>query len=286
MVRHKFTTGSKGAYTIDLSPANHDALRSLLAYFYTGMLDVPKYATTAINGPDIPSLAILVAIYTLAMEYQLPDLCIEAKRKFCAALSEWPKGHGELLAKALVATVAGRLEGLTEMVLDVAVKFAAELVEDKKVYALLEGEPLRALMLKMTHAHNRRDSLATETTKKRSTDAALKKLEGGSTRPTSSSGRHRTDRRGSSYDNSPQSGRSTASKYNGILYSPAEAPITGSIYSQTHSTASRALRSAEKSPADSARSQGSASPGSEQNSESGNDTPPAPTVESFRLSLR
>lgn len=276
MIKQNLEAAPSGGYSINMSPVNQDALRSLLAYFYTGKLDVPKYSTTAINGPETPSLAVLVSIYTLATEYQLPDLCIEVKRQFCATLASWPTGHGGLLAKALVASSADGLDELRELVLNVAVKFATELVEDKEVYALLEGEPLRALMLKMTRTQSRRDSAAREGTKKRSTDAALKRLEGGSVQPTSSFGRYRTSRSSNEYGDNPHSDllsdASTPSDYKRSPYSPVEAPITGSVYAPTYSTASTA-----------AWTLGYESPGSEQNSQSGNDTPPAPTVASFRF---
>ena len=131
------------------------ALRSMLKYFYTGSVSVPTDNLLILGGPEMRSIDILLKVYKLACKYDLPDLKQLATDKFCATLShEWPKGHGLLLAKGLAATFAEDLEDpgvLRDAVLDVAVRYSEELIGDRVVFDMLYGEPMRALMLGLSH---------------------------------------------------------------------------------------------------------------------------------------
>ena len=141
-----------------------DALRSMLKYLYTGKLSVPTDNLLILGGPTMPSIDILLQVYRLACKYDLLDLKQLATEKYCATLSEkWPKGHGLLLAKALTKTFSGDLdesELLREAVLDVAVRFSEELLGDAVVFDMLYGEPLRALIWRLSRSRRVNEPLS------------------------------------------------------------------------------------------------------------------------------
>lgn len=126
----------------------------MLQYFYTAKLSVPLDNLLILGGPAIPSLDILLKVYKLATKYTLPDLKEQAAEQYCAVLAnEWPKGHGILLAKGLIETFNEEFEEpevLREATLEVALRFSEELLGDRVVYDMLEGEPLRALVRRLS----------------------------------------------------------------------------------------------------------------------------------------
>ncbi|KAK5164110.1 uncharacterized protein LTR77_010201 [Saxophila tyrrhenica] len=147
------SSGGQAGHVLDLTPADPDALGSILRYLYTGLLIVPTYAETTLSGPDLASLAILLPIIELTMEYQLRDLLREAKNQYCWTTCAWPTGHPLLLAEAFVATFKEeRLWEMQQATLGCTLAFAEELVSDQDVYDLLlgAGEPLKVLVVGMS----------------------------------------------------------------------------------------------------------------------------------------
>lgn len=130
------------------------ALRSLLLFFYTGSLAVPYDDLMILGGLAIPSIDALRKVYSLAVKYGLPDLKALAEQQYCDALAnKWPKGHGMLLAKALIEIFSPKwkdAQRLREVTLVVAVRHSEELVGDVVIYDWLQGEPLRALVLRLS----------------------------------------------------------------------------------------------------------------------------------------
>jgi hypothetical protein len=142
--------------TLDMSSDDPTALSAMLKYFYLGELEVPTENLLILGGPEMPSLETLLKVYKLACKYKIPDLKAAATEQYCEVLAnKWPKGHGMLLAKGLVATFAEDLEEpevLRNAALDVAVSYGEDLFGDRVVFDLLEGEPLRALMLRLARS--------------------------------------------------------------------------------------------------------------------------------------
>ncbi|KAK3718859.1 hypothetical protein LTR37_004775 [Vermiconidia calcicola] len=151
--RQNLQPSAKGL-TLAMDSDDPIALHSMLQYFYTAKLSVPLDNLLILGGPAIPSLDILLKVYKLATKYTLPDLKEQAAEQYCAVLAnEWPKGHGILLAKGLIETFNEEFEEpevLREATLEVALRFSEELLGDRVVYDMLEGEPLRALVRRLS----------------------------------------------------------------------------------------------------------------------------------------
>jgi hypothetical protein len=153
---------------LELDGDDPEALKAMLQYLYTGVLVVPTTNVIILGGPEIPSIDILLKVHELGCKYELPQLKVQAAKQYIQVLeTQWPKGHAFFLAKCLMK-IFKMLEGaeeeggwyangakeLMDLTLSVAVKFMNELMSDSVVYDLLAGEPLRALVMRVS----RRDS--------------------------------------------------------------------------------------------------------------------------------
>lgn len=153
---------------LELDDDDPEALKAMLQYLYTGVLMVPTTNLTLFGGPEIPSIDILLKAYELGCKYELPQLKKEAAKQYTKVLeSQRPKGYALFLEKCLVKIFkmaeAAEEEGgwykdgakeLMDVTLTVAVKFANELMSDAVVYDLLAGEPLRALVTRISRKNS------------------------------------------------------------------------------------------------------------------------------------
>lgn len=151
------TPSSKGS-TLDMSSEDPVAVRAMLQYLYTGTLEVPFDKILVLDGPDIPSISTLREVYRLATKYELEDLQISAVEEYCGALATpWPKGHGMLLAKALVDVFAEDLPD-TKVFQDATIEAAMcnceQLFTDTVIFDMLQGGPMRALALALCQKIN------------------------------------------------------------------------------------------------------------------------------------
>ena len=140
--------------TLQMHNEDPDTLRTVLRYFYAGEVNVPYDNLIVLRGPEMPSIDILRKVHVLAIKCDLPELKRMAARQYRNTLAEkWPKGYGILLANALLATFGDDLtepEAWREATLDATVVHSDELVEDPGVYDMLKGEPLRALVIRLS----------------------------------------------------------------------------------------------------------------------------------------
>jgi hypothetical protein len=150
--RHAYISTPNGDI-LEMDSENPTALRAMFQYFYTGELEVPLESLLLLGGAETPSIETLLEVYKLACKHGATDLKLAVEEQYCSTLAKkYPKGSGILLAKGLMATFSDGLadaDSLRAAALDVAARHSQELIGDRVVFDLLEGEPLRALMMKL-----------------------------------------------------------------------------------------------------------------------------------------
>lgn len=132
-------------------------VEAMIKLFYTGDLDKP-YCVDQDTGYLIPSLGLLRRIFLMATELGLLDLKSLATQRYCEGLEQWPGNgvpdpHPRVLAEALAATFAADLQDAEQLrapTLEAAVRYSKALLEDAEAYNMLAGEPLRALVMKLS----------------------------------------------------------------------------------------------------------------------------------------
>jgi hypothetical protein len=155
--------------SLNLDDDDPEALKSMLQYLYIGSLAVPDPNLTTPGGPGLlVTLDTLLKTFELGCKYSLPNLKAEAVKQYIALLStKWENGHAVFLAKVLMKIfkiadaakggeewfVSGAVE-VREKTLEVAVSCAEELVSDAVALSLLDGQALRALVVRVVQGRH------------------------------------------------------------------------------------------------------------------------------------